>query len=382
MNKAPLMLALVLAFVGRTASAQEAEANDLGGWDLGPVAEDLGAVDAGASASPAPDAGKDDTPDWTPKISATVKPVQVKLGDPITVEIKVRHRTGVSVNLPLKLELGKFSELSRAETAKQLGSKGEMPEVEALFTLKVAAYELGELTLPEVEVTALGPRGELITLTTAEVPIKIVSVMSNEPQPKLKALEPPVSVFQRTWWLIYLLIGLAAAGLVATATLLINRHLRARRKQEPPPPPPVPPHVIALERLDALDLEGLIAQERFKELYLELSEIVRGYTGGRWGFDALEMTTFEIGEALRRAGVVPELSLRFEAYYNDCDLVKFAKYVPEAEAAREAEAEARSIVEETRGGEAKSIKQKAKSEDASTPERLDGSGAASPKEDE
>jgi len=310
-------------------------------------------VDAGALTTPdieilpAPDA-KAAGPAWKPKISATVKPVQAKLGDPITVEIKVRHKPGISVNLPLKLELDKFSELSRGESTKQLGAKGEMPEVEVIFTLKVAAYELGDLNLPPVEVTALGSRGELITLTTAEVPIKIASVMANEPQPKLKALEPPVSVFQRTWWLIYLIIGLAAAGVVAAATLLIARHLRNRRRPEAPPPPPIPPHIIALERLDALDLEGLIAQERFKELYLELSEIVRGYTGGRWSFDALEMTTFEIGEALTRAGVAPELRLRFEAYYNDCDLVKFAKFVPDPDHAREAEAEARGIVEETR----------------------------------
>ena len=338
-----LLLILALGSWGGDAWAQA----DAGAPDRSPAVEaaDLGDDEGGGDR----DVGAKD-PDWTPKISATVKPVQVELGDPITVTIKLRHRPGVSVNLPLKLELGKFSELSRGEDSRQLGSKGEMPEVEATFTLKVAAYELGELTLPEVEITALGPRGELITLTTSEVPIKVVSVMSNEPQPKLKALEPPVSVFQRTWWLIYLLIGLAAAGLVATATLLISRHLRARRAREAPPPPPVPPHVIALERLDALDLEGLIKQERFKELYLELSEIVRGYTGGRWGFDALEMTTFEISEALRRVSVAPELGLRLEAYFNDCDLVKFAKYLPEAEAAREAEGEARGIIEDTREG--------------------------------
>ena len=325
------------------------EAPDLGEGDANAAGDEM---DLGAGPVPAQDAGTGE-PEWKPKISATVKPVAAKLGDPITVAIKVRHKPGISVNLPLKLELDKFSELSREENTRQLGAKGEMPEVEATFTLRVAAYELGELTLPPVEVTALGPRGELITLTTAEVPIKIASVMANEPQPKLKAMEPPVSVFQRTWWLIYLIIGLAAAGVVAAATLLISRHLRNRRKRAAPPPPPIPPHVIALERLNALDLEGLIAQERFKELYLELSEIVRGYTGGRWRFDALEMTTYEIGEALTRAGVEPDLRLRLEAYYNDCDLVKFARYVPDPDAAREAEGEARAIVEETKNQEPK-----------------------------
>jgi len=299
--------------------------------------------------------GKGDRPEWAPKLTATVKPVQVKLGDPITVEIKVRHSPDVSVNLPLKLDLGPFSELTRADATRQLGAEGEVPEVERTFTLKVAAYDLGNQTLPPVEVTALGPRGEMISLSTAAMQIDVRSVMANEPQPKLKELEPPVSVFQRTWWLIYLLIGLAAAGLVAVVTLLVARHLRERRRREAPQPPPVPPHITALKRLDALDVDRLIDEERYKELYLELSEIVRGYTGGRWGFDALEMTTSEIREALVAAGADDGLRMRLETFFNDCDLVKFARYTPEPDPAREAADEARGIVVDTqqqRAGEA------------------------------
>ena len=280
--------AAALSLSPSAASAQVDAGAPALGPDRGPELAEIALVDAGGKEGdagitdrggedPASGDGKGEKPEWAPKLSATVKPVLVKLGDPITVEIKVRHKPGISVNLPLKLEMDKFSELSRQDTSRQLGAKGEIPEVERTFTIKVAAYDLGELTLPPVEVTALGPRGEMITLTTAAMPIKVKSVMSNEPQPKLKELEPPVSVFQRTWWLIYLLIGLAGAGLVAVVTLLVARHLRARREREAPPPPPVPPHVIALERLDALDVEHLIREERFKELYLEVHRRALGF---------------------------------------------------------------------------------------------------------
>ena len=307
--------------------------------------------DAGATAAVDARAGDAKPPPaWAPKLWATVKPATVALGDPIKVTIKVRHRQGVAVNLPLKLELGKFSELSRDDsqgTGAQAEPKTKAGQQERVFVVKVAAYELGKLTLPPIEVTALGPGNEMITLTTPALPILVKSVMPNEPNPKLKELEPPVSVFMRTWWLLYLIIGLAAVGLVVALTLIVSRRLRARREAAKPPPPPIPPQVTALERLSALDTEAHIAAETYKELFLELSEIVREYVGGRWGFDALEMTTREINHALESRFVDAALCQRFDAFFASSDLVKFAKYLPDPGGARQARVEAEKLVRET-----------------------------------
>ena len=330
--------------------------------DASPAVEvpDAGSPDTTFQIGPTPDAGApavDVTiadakplPAWAPRLSATVKPAMVSVGDPVKVTIKVRHRKGVAVNLPLKLELGKFSELSRDDTAGTgalARPKNKTEKIERVFVVKVAAYELGKLTLPPIEVTALGPGNEMITLTTPALPILVKSVMRNEPNPKLKELEPPVSVFMRTWWLLYLLIGLAAVGLVVTLTLIISRRLRAKREAAKPPPPPIPPHVTALERLAALDTEGHIAHETYKELFLELSEIVREYVGGRWGFDALEMTTREINHALESRFVEAAIRQRLDVFFASSDLVKFARYRPDPAGARQARVEAERLVRET-----------------------------------
>jgi hypothetical protein len=335
----------------------------------GAFAEDAGAAsqpaslpaesvsDAGAAASqPASrpsDAGAPDRralPAWAPRLQATVSPAVVKLGQPVEVSITVRHGQGVSVTLPLQLELGKWTELSREERSErpQAGGKAAATgEAAQIFTLRVAAYELGELTLPPIEISALGPRGELVTLATTAMPIKVVSVLRNEPNPKLKGLEDVISVFHRTWWLLYTLCAIAAVALIATVTLLVSRRLRRRREAEAPPPPPAPAHLVALERLRAVELDRYLAEGRFKELYLLLSEILRDYVGRRFGFDALEMTTTEIAEALERRRVGAAVRERCERFFNDCDLVKFAKYIPEAELARAAYQEAEGIVRDT-----------------------------------
>jgi hypothetical protein len=300
------------------------------------------------SGAPSPSDAKAEMPEWAPKLQATIQPARVMVGDPVKVTIKVRHQKGISVNLPLQLELGKFTELSRADSTRQLGeTQGKIPSLEHTFVLTVAAYELGEQTLPSVEVTALGPAGQLITLKTPPLMIVVGSVLGNEPNAKPKDLEPPVDVFERSWWLLYLLTAVAAIGLVVVCTLLVNRHLRAKQARLLPPPPPVPPHLRALERLAALDLEAYLSKERFKELYLLLSEIVREYVGGRWGFDALEMTTTEIVARLELAQVPSERRQQLELYFNSCDLVKFAKYRPDADVARQAFVEAEELVRQT-----------------------------------
>ena len=56
----------------------------------------------------------------------------------------------------------------------------------------------------------------------------------------------------------------------------------------------------AREALDALRAEDLPGKGRVREFYFRLSEIVRGYLGERYGFDALESTTPELLESLRR----------------------------------------------------------------------------------
>jgi hypothetical protein len=345
-NRCAVFFALLtLTPLGRLPDLWAAPASDAG-RDQGLVAKVPadGAFDAIRDA--ARDAAKK-LPGWAPRLTATVTPVQVHLGDPITMTIKVRHRQGVSVNLPLKLELGKFHELAREETSREIGAKGEIPDVERTFVLKVASYELGEHTLPAVEVTALGPNGELIALPTVALPIVIKSLMGNEPTPKLKALEPPIPVYQRTWWFLYLMIGLASDGIIVIATLLVSRHLRQKRARQKPPPPPVPPHVVALGRLAELEVDRLILEERYKELYLLLSEIMRDYVGRRWGFDALEMTTTEIRGELQRLRVSAEVQQQLELYFNNCDLVKFAKYCPTPEGARLTYHEAETLVRQT-----------------------------------
>ena len=68
-----------------------------------------------------------------------------------------------------------------------------------------------------------------------------------------------------------------------------------------PPPPPRPPEEVALEKLGAVKTSGMLERGEIKEFHISVSEAIREYLGGRYGFDSLELTTEELDVPARVA---------------------------------------------------------------------------------
>ena len=124
----------------------------LGGWTaLCAVGVSRAAAgDAGAAEAPDPDA---------PTVAARVDHAQAHVGDPIHLELVAIGKSAVPVNLPSTLELGPYSLLDRQESEQNLGDG----RIKRQFTLTIAAYEPGSKLVPAIEVTYLGPRGDVRT---------------------------------------------------------------------------------------------------------------------------------------------------------------------------------------------------------------------------
>ena len=296
--------------------------------------------DAGISVVAAPVAAPDPQ---APTVAARVDRAVAHVGDPVTLTITTVSRRGVPVNLPNVPDLGPFSLLNRSESETDLGDG----RVRREFALTIAAYEPGSITLPAVDVTYLGHGGDVRQTRTQPVEIKIASLIANEPEPALKDNAVPVAVWKQDLTLVIVAGGLLAAALGALITWAIVRRFRQRIIVRPGPPPR-PAHEVALERLDRLGAYGFLENADNRPFYFAVSEIIRDYLGGRFGFDSLELTTDELMDELRRrAGRMLVLG-EIEGWLSACDLVKFAKVSPSATEARGALEIAISIVESTR----------------------------------
>ncbi len=140
--------------------------------------------------------------------------------------------------------------------------------------------------------------------------------------------------------------ALLAFALVALALLLVALW-RWRRQLQEKAKAPLPPDLAALEELQQLENEGLIAKRQFKEFYSRLSDTVRVFLGKVFGFDGLECTTSELVRELEDKPVPPSLEREILSLLEEADLVKFAKYRPDPVTAERALERARAIVRQT-----------------------------------
>lgn len=274
---------------------------------------------AGAAPAAEPDGGL--APPF--QLSVRLSPEKVKLGEPTTLEVLVAHEPGQRYELKTPGDLGDFDYLGQERSRVDGADRST-----TTLKIKLSAFQLGQLDTPNLELEVTSPDG-VVTLPVPRAKLEVVSSLPADAQTKganLYDVKPPEEVPVRTWRLLYILAGLLA---LAALGYLINKYL-----QRPRPvavvnlPPPEPLHVRATKALDALAAENLPGKGEFKPYYFRLSEIVRGYLGELYGFEALESTTPELLTALR-ARTTPGLPMNdLVAFAESSDFVRYAKQEP------------------------------------------------------
>lgn len=144
-----------------------------------------------------------------------------------------------------------------------------------------------------------------------------------------KAIKGPISEPYTFMELLpWLLLGLAGLALL----VLLFWYLRKRKKNQTvfvrKAKPMPPPHIIALEKFENLRLAKVWQQGKLKAYFTSLTDITREYLELRFHFDAPEMTTDEILQAIKEVGVNKEVSQKLKSVLELADLVKFAKENP------------------------------------------------------
>ncbi|MFY0529450.1 hypothetical protein ACN28I_41910 [Archangium gephyra] len=272
---------------------------------------------------------------------ARVQPEQVLLGEPFVYELVITHPADHRYELELPADLGDFELLSQARTPPQ----GE-PAV-TTFRLKLSAFNLGMLTLPEVPFLVSTQEGPMRFMAPART-LEVAGTLPEDAQAEgadLKDIQPPTEVAIRSWTLLWGLLGLLAAIVVGLVAWRLFQKYRNRPLAEVKPLLPL--DVRTRQALDTLESEDLPAKGKVKDFYFRLSEIIRGYLGERYGFDALECTSSELMQELRRKKPLqfPEDGLM--RFVSESDLVKYARAESTPESCREALAFGYELLDKT-----------------------------------
>lgn len=263
-----------------------------------------------------------------------IDPGEVRLGDPFTWEVELRHEPGLRYELPRPLELGTLEVRgSRVERR----AEGE----QAVTTVRIllAVYDaLGEVRVPDLVLAARGPGGAgSFAVPGAE--LRVVATTEGGELADLRGQQP---VLRFSW----MPIGIGVGLLLAVGAIVAAVRWRGRRGPDAlPAEPPRTPEERALDALDALRVEGPLDPAAAASFYFRLSEILRAYLEATTGLPALEMTSAELLAAIGRREVPGLDADRLAGWLERGDLHRFARAAAEPERAEADRREAREIVE-------------------------------------
>ncbi|MBM3276710.1 MAG: hypothetical protein FJY95_01330 [Candidatus Handelsmanbacteria bacterium] len=270
-----------------------------------------------------------------PAAEARLDTAQVRVGDPLHLELRLRYPQGARPLLPpVPALLGDFTVRPEAPLP-PVAEGGEVAEVHR-YELRI--YRPGTHRLPSLEIALVQTGGDTLKLATAPLTVEVLRVRP-EGDKELRDIKGPVDLGSGlpawAWGLIGALAALAAAG---------GLYWWLRRRQRPAIPPPPPPPKDYLAEFSRIAGMGLLEVGGTKVYYSLLAETLRRFLEDRMGIEAMERTTVEIAASLRASGCEAGLATQIESFLGAADLVKFARFTPGPEEARQAPEEGKAIV--------------------------------------
>lgn len=213
------------------------------------------------------------------------------------------------------------------------------------YDYTVQAFDPGTVTLPPFAVvTGASDTAMSNVLTLKVLPVELDSAMTLNP---IAGVANP----DTRWydyipnWIFWALLGIAIAALIVGLVLGLRKH---KEEAEIRRNPPVPPYELAISRLNTLRTSNLASSGQEKAYYTELVDILRQYLHGRFGINAMEMTSTQIVKALRSNPATRMSADQMRSVLSMADFVKFAKVRPMPDDNTRAMTRALDFVEDTK----------------------------------
>ncbi len=285
-----------------------------------------------------------------PKVTAHIEPDSILIGDRFDLVIDVEKDLVQVVEFPEFEDREGKIEIVESLPVDTLERDGRQLKLRKRYRL--AAFDEGRYNLGTASVL-YADKNIIDTLTTRDsLYLEVTTFQIDSTSQSIYDLKGQRTLpFRLAEIRTYLLWGAAALLLLAAALYALVRWLRSRGKRLGDlfkPAPPLPPHVAAIRALEALHNQKLWQNNRHKQYYSGLTDILRTYIAARWGIGAMEMTSDEIIAAMRPVELPDKARMDLTAILRDGDLVKFAKATPPAEENEADYLKAYYFVEETK----------------------------------
>lgn len=282
------------------------------------------------------------------KISAKIDSSNILIGDQVKLKLQVDIPEKTRLFWPALIdsisEHIEIVEKSKIDTLKS-NNKGWQSYAQ---TLTITSFDSGSFYFPQIPFLYKKNNDTAsYTLLSDSVLLNVntVKVDTTKEIKDIKGIMSAPLTFAEV--LPYILGGL---GLLLIIGFVIY-YLKKRKKGETifqKPKPVIPAHIVALQALEILNNKKLWQNNKVKDYYTELTDILRTYLEKRFGIYALEMTSDEIIESTFSLDIDIEIKDQLRKMLQTADLVKFAKGNPLQNEHTQAFEITKNFVEKTR----------------------------------
>lgn len=276
-------------------------------------------------------------------VSAYTDTSSYMVGDYITYTLEIKHDKYFAVYIPSIKDSIKSLDFIRALPVDKKNVGENVVEYHKFIFSK---YDSGKVEIPPVQIEYTKHQsGNKHYLATNPLTL-VVHTLPVNTQEDIKDVKEPVKL-PLNWLLIMLVVFLTSAVLVGLYYLY--RHYKKKKEGIVPQIPEIkiPPHEIALRQLHLLEEKKLWQQGLIKDYHSEITGIIRQYFEVRFNIRALEMTSAEILGVLSFIDEGKAIIESANSFFNNADLVKFAKFQPMSNVNEEMMQQAYQIVNDT-----------------------------------
>lgn len=268
----------------------------------------------------------------------------ITVGDRIKLRLTVRQPSGTRVETPpgnfLSDEDVEVLEL-RSLPPKKAADGTETLEFEYILSI----FSIGPHKIPSVPITYVNSLGGKGLAFSQEVPIMVESVLGKEgPPDDIRDIKFPMSIpgglYPYRSWAGAVLV----ASLVALSTMAIRRRPWFLSSQAGGGVF-LSPEDLARKELDHIASLKLVGKKEYKTYYALISLCTRKYLSARYSMGAMALTSQELRKEMEAKGIDRWQARVVYGLLEECDLVRWAQYVPAEARAQRALALASEIVD-------------------------------------
>ena len=286
-----------------------------------------------------------------PRVTARFVPDSIAIGDRFELEITVDKDQLQLVDFPV-FEGGKLTDQIEiveelpVDTLSHEGRRMRLGKRYRLTTFEEGVHPVGRFPTLYIDKNIVDTLHSVdsLVLQVGTFEIDTTTMTIRDVKPTMGA---PLRFGEISGWLGWGLLALLAIALIIWRIVSLRRNLTMFGK----PKPVDPPHVAAIRALEILHNQKLWQNNKHKQYYTRLTDIVREYLDGRYGIPAMEMTTDETLEELARWEIPAAHFANLRDMLSMADLVKFAKFVPDDDENETAYTHAYYFVENTKPNE-------------------------------